>query len=103
MKLSNNVNPNWDTTALVTSNTKPFPPPGSNFNISMSQQGFTAVAVNCSYQQLDAETDPPLQRFADPVEITSGGKLTSYTAVLVATTCANGQTIQYGKSSVAHL
>ncbi|KAJ7343949.1 hypothetical protein DFH08DRAFT_810484 [Mycena albidolilacea] len=89
------ADPTLNTTALITSNTKPFPPPGSDFNVSMSQQGFSAVA-SCQYQQLDAESDPPLERFVNSVEINSDGGVTTYTAVSVTTTCTNGQIVQYG-------
>ncbi|KAJ7883765.1 hypothetical protein B0H13DRAFT_2667116 [Mycena leptocephala] len=79
------ADPTLNTTAIITSNTEPFPPPGSDFNVSMSQQGFSAIA-SCQYQQLDAESDPPLERFVNSVEITSGGGVTTYTAVSVTTT-----------------
>lgn len=94
------VNPNWNTTALVTSSTKAFPPFGINFNMTMAQQGFTAVAANCQFQQLDAESDPPLVRTVNAFELTSGGQGTAYTAVSVTTTCTNGETVQYGELSI---
>ncbi|KAJ6536025.1 hypothetical protein DFH09DRAFT_1179356 [Mycena vulgaris] len=71
---------------LLTTNTKPFPPAGSAFNMTMVQQGLTALTT-CKYQHLDATTDPPLERFANSVEITVGGQPTLYTAVGIATTC----------------
>ncbi|KAJ7780944.1 hypothetical protein B0H16DRAFT_602757 [Mycena metata] len=96
------ADPTLNTTALITSNTKPFPPPGSDFNVSMSQQGLSAVA-SCQYQKLDAESDPPLERFVNSVEITSGAAVTAYIAVSVATTCTNGQTVQYGVLPIIHM
>ncbi|KAJ7236829.1 hypothetical protein C8J57DRAFT_1569207 [Mycena rebaudengoi] len=39
------ADPTLNTTALITSNTKPFPPSGSDFNVSMSQQGFLPSPV----------------------------------------------------------
>jgi hypothetical protein len=95
------ADPTLNTTALITSNTKPFPPPGSKFNVSMSQQGFSAVA-SCQYQQLDAESDPPLERFVNSVEVNSDGGVTTYTAVSVTTTCTNGQIVQYGVSTIIY-
>ncbi|KAJ7759866.1 hypothetical protein B0H14DRAFT_2634288 [Mycena olivaceomarginata] len=89
------VNPNWNTTALVTSSTKAFPPFGINFNMTMAQQGFTTVISTCQFQQLDAESDPPLVRTVNAFELTSGGQRTAYTAVSVTTTCTNGETVQY--------
>jgi hypothetical protein len=84
--------------ALVTVNTQPFPGPtvGYNFNYSMMQQGLSAN-VSCWYQELDVNTNPPLQRFANSVEITVGDQPTIYTAVGVATTC-NGQTSRSGEN-----
>ncbi|KAJ7115369.1 hypothetical protein C8R44DRAFT_880669 [Mycena epipterygia] len=80
--------------ALVTVNTEPFPGPtvGDSFNYSMMQQGLSAT-TSCQYQELDMNTNPPLQRFANSVEITVGDQPTIYTAVGVATTC-NGQTLR---------
>jgi hypothetical protein len=82
-------------------NTQPFPGPtlGSNFNYSVIQQGLT-VNVSCEYQQLDVDTYPPLERFADPVEIAVGDELRAYTVVGIATTCPDGQRVQSGESSI---
>jgi hypothetical protein len=67
----------------------------------MTQQGFMAVAVSsssgCQFQQLDAESDPPLVRTMNSVEIMSGGQVAPYTAVSFTTTCKNGETVQYGE------
>ncbi|KAJ7270005.1 hypothetical protein B0H12DRAFT_1229266 [Mycena haematopus] len=68
-------------TSFVTSNTLPLPPTPNSFNITMSQQGLTA-AVSCQNRtgQLDATSDPPLQRFATQAEIVVQNKPYYYTA-----------------------
>ncbi|KAJ6536934.1 hypothetical protein B0H19DRAFT_1270623 [Mycena capillaripes] len=80
---------------LITTNTQPFPGPttGFNFNFSMIQQGLTANA-SCEYQQLDANSDPPLVRFTDQVEIAVGDELRQYTVAGMSTTCSDEQTVQ---------
>ncbi|KAJ7470027.1 hypothetical protein B0H11DRAFT_1389128 [Mycena galericulata] len=79
---------------LVTTNTEPFPGPisGSNFNVSMFQPGLTAN-TSCEYKELDASTNPSLERFTESVEITVNGQSELYTAVGITSIC-NGQTLQ---------
>ncbi|KAF8210788.1 hypothetical protein K438DRAFT_1752559 [Mycena galopus ATCC 62051] len=76
---------------LFTTNVKPYPPPGTDFNTSMIQQGLTAN-VSCQYQQLDETTNPPLRRVIYPVLIekdTFDGF--SYTGIIVSTICSDGE------------
>lgn len=94
------VNAANSSSTLDTLNTEPFPPAGTSSNISMSQQGVT-VTVSCQNQQLDVNSDPPLQRFAEPAEVSPAevsptNQMYSYTALSVATTC-NGQTLTSSK------
>jgi hypothetical protein len=83
---------------LITTNTQPFPGPisGSNFNFSVIQQGLTANCT-CEYQQLDPNSDPPLVRFTNQVEIAVGDELRSYTASGMSSTCSNGDTVRAGE------
>ncbi|KAJ6545145.1 hypothetical protein B0H19DRAFT_1266619 [Mycena capillaripes] len=85
---------------LITTNTQPFPGPigGSNFNLSVIQWGLSAN-FSCGYQQLDANSDPPLVRFTNQVEIAVGDELKSYTvsAVIIA---IDGQSPSYDGTMV---
>jgi hypothetical protein len=69
---------------------------GSDFNMSMIQQGMTAN-VSCQYQQLDENTQPSLARFASSLDVAQGGQTVAYTVVTVETLCADGETLQTGK------
>ncbi|KAJ6583077.1 hypothetical protein DFH09DRAFT_1275438 [Mycena vulgaris] len=86
INLVDSADPGSNSTGLFITDTKPFPFAGSDFNTSAIQQGVTALTA-CKYQQLDANTDPPLERVTDSVQITVGDQPTLYTAVGSATTC----------------
>ncbi|KAJ7237353.1 hypothetical protein C8J57DRAFT_1727966 [Mycena rebaudengoi] len=94
VQLSDSADLSFNSTALVTANTKPFPPSRQGFNFSMVQQALT-VLTKCESLRLDANTNPPLQRFSESVEITVNGQLTPYTAVGIETIC-NGVTSRAG-------
>ncbi|KAJ6589017.1 hypothetical protein B0H19DRAFT_1367496 [Mycena capillaripes] len=68
----------------VTYNTRPFPPPGTDFNVSMIQQGLTSD-VSCQNQQLDVNTEPSVTRLANSMDILQGDQAVSYTAVSLST------------------
>ncbi|KAJ7119351.1 hypothetical protein C8R43DRAFT_86191 [Mycena crocata] len=75
---------------MTTTNTKPFPPLSITTNMSMSQQGVTA-AVSCKTQELTPNSNPPLERYADPALLkVENGPSFAYTAFSSATTCAGG-------------
>lgn len=93
VNLVNSADPNSLVNKLITTNTKSFP--GPNFNFTMGQQGLTAN-TSCQYSQLNGTTNPPLERFANPVEITVGDEVRTYTSVGIVSTC-NGQRLQAGE------
>ncbi|KAJ7107716.1 hypothetical protein C8R44DRAFT_744314 [Mycena epipterygia] len=76
---------------LVTSNTEPLPPFWISSNASMSQQGLTA-SVSCQPQTLDANSDPPLERFAHTEQIDLDNQSYLYTMLWATTTC-QGKTV----------
>ncbi|KAJ7630238.1 hypothetical protein FB45DRAFT_1058278 [Roridomyces roridus] len=85
--------PNRPTNGLVTSNTGPLPSIGSSFNMSMKQQGLIAD-VTCQAKQLNANTDPAVNRAVMPVaNVTINNATLEYNVVSVSTVCPNGQAI----------
>ncbi|KAJ6472043.1 hypothetical protein C8R45DRAFT_416064 [Mycena sanguinolenta] len=92
--LSYLVNANLAATAkgLFTSNTKPFPPTGTQFNTSMIQQGLTAN-VSCQYQQLGENTNPPIMRDVYTLNIEEGSVNVLYSVISVSTVCPDGVVI----------
>jgi hypothetical protein len=96
VQLSDSADLSFNSTALVTANMKPFPPSRQGFNFSMVQQALT-VLTECESLRLDANTNPPLQRLSESVEITVNGQLTPYTAVGIET-IRNGVTSRAGES-----